>query len=132
MNQVMMYGRLSTDTQLSFLPGNTPVCEFNIAVSKKFKKQDGSQGEETCFVTCKLFGKRGEVINKYFAKGDPILITGRLRLDRWQAQDGSKRSKHWIFVENFEFTNGIKDKPTQQEPQKLYGNNNELDNSVPF
>ena len=65
-----------------------------------------SYEEEVCFVDCQMFGKRAEVINKYFKKGDPIFVEGRLKFDSWQAQDGSKRSRLRVFVENFEFVGG--------------------------
>jgi single-strand DNA-binding protein len=114
-NKVILMGNLTRDPQLSFLPTNTPVCEFSIATSRTFKKQDGSQGEETCFTDCKIFGKRAEVINQYFKKGEPILVEGRLKLDQWQAQDGSKRSKLSVFVESFEFVGGKKAEGQQQQ-----------------
>ncbi|RKY04621.1 MAG: single-stranded DNA-binding protein, partial [Planctomycetota bacterium] len=50
--------------------------------------------------------KRAEVINKYLKKGNPLFVEGRLKFDSWQAQDGSKRSKLRVFVENFEFIGG--------------------------
>jgi single-strand DNA-binding protein len=103
LNKVMLIGNMTREPQLSYLPSQTPVVEFGLAISRKFKKQDGSQGEETCFVDCQMFGKRAEVVNKYFKKGDPIFVEGRLKFDQWNAQDGSKRSKLRIFVENFEF-----------------------------
>lgn len=103
LNKVMLIGNMTRDPQLSYLPSQTPVVEFGLAISRKFKKQDGSQGEETCFVDCQMFGKRAEVVNKYFKKGDPIFVEGRLKFDQWNAQDGSKRSKLRVFVENFEF-----------------------------
>lgn len=105
-NKVILLGRLTRDPQLSYLPSNTAVVEFSVATSRTFKKQDGSQGEEVCFTDCNMFGKRAEVINKYLHKGDPIFVEGRLKLDQWQAQDGSKRSKLRVFVENFEFIGG--------------------------
>ena len=105
-NKVMLMGNLTRDPQLSYLPSNTAVVEFSVATSRTFKKQDGSQGEEVCFTDCNMFGKRAEVINKYLHKGDPIFVEGRLKLDQWQAQDGSKRSKLRVFVENFEFIGG--------------------------
>ncbi|MHC4927883.1 MAG: single-stranded DNA-binding protein, partial [Planctomycetota bacterium] len=96
-------GNMTRDPQLSYLPSQTPVVEFGLAISRKYKKQDGTQAEDVCFVDCQLFGKRAEVINKYFKKGEPIFVEGRLKFDSWTAQDGSKRSKHRVFVENFEF-----------------------------
>lgn len=102
-NKVVLLGNLTRDPQLSFLPSNTAVVEFGMAMNRTFKKQDGSQGEEVAFVDCQMFGKRAEVINKYVHKGDQLLIEGRLKLDQWDAQDGSKRSKLRVMVENFEF-----------------------------
>ena len=105
-NKVILVGNLTREPQLSYLPSQTPVVEFGMAINRVFRKQDGSEGKETCFVDCQMFGKRAEVVNKYFKKGDPIFIEGRLKYDQWQTQDGSKRSKLRVFVENFEFMGG--------------------------
>ena len=105
-NKVILLGNLTRDPQLSYLPSQTAVVEFGLAVSRRFKKQDGSQGEEVCFVDCQMFGKRAEVINKYLSKGNPIFVEGRLKFDSWQGQDGTKKSKLRVFVENFEFVGG--------------------------
>jgi len=105
-NKVILMGNMTRDPQLSYLPSNTAVVEFGLAVNRTYKKQDGSQGEEVCFVDCQMFGRRAEVINKYVHKGDPFFVEGRLKFDSWQAQDGSKRSKLRVFVENFEFVSG--------------------------
>ncbi|MCY2924759.1 MAG: single-stranded DNA-binding protein [Planctomycetota bacterium] len=102
-NKVILMGNLTRDPQLRFLPSQTPVVEIGLAVNRRFKKQDGSQGEEVCFIDCCGFGKTAENINKFFTKGRSILIEGRLQLDTWQAQDGAKRSKHRVFIENFQF-----------------------------
>ena len=102
-NKIIMIGNMTRDPQLSYLPSNTPVVEFGLASNRRWKDQSGQQREETCFVDCRMFGRRAEVISKYTSKGSQILIEGRLQLDRWQDKDGSPRSKHRIFVENFEF-----------------------------
>lgn len=51
----------------------------------------------------KLFGKQAETFNQHMAKGRPVLIEGKLAYDTWNAQDGSKRSKHTVKVERFTF-----------------------------
>lgn len=102
LNKVMLMGNMTRDPQLSYLPSQTPVVEFGLAISRRYKKQDGSQGEEVCFVDCQMFGKRAEVVNQYFKKGEPIFVEGRLKFDSWE-KDGQKRSKLRVFVENFEF-----------------------------
>ncbi len=105
-NKVIMLGNLTRDPELSYLPSQTPVVEFTLATNHRYKGSDGQMKESPCFIDCRMYGKRAEVIQKYCSKGQSLLIEGRLTLDRWEAQDGSKRSKHRIFVENFEFTGG--------------------------
>ena len=105
-NKVIMAGHLTRDPQLSTLPSNTTVCEFGLASSRKFKKQDGNSGEEVCFVDCRVFGKQAETFNQYMNKGKPVLVEGRLKYDSWEAKDGGKRSKLYIVVDSFQFLGG--------------------------
>jgi single-strand DNA-binding protein len=102
-NRVILMGNLTRDPQLKYLPSNTAVCEFGLAMNHRFKDREGNQREEVCFVDVSAFGRGGEVINQYMAKGKSILIEGRLKLDTWTGQDGSKRSKHSVIVDNFTF-----------------------------
>ncbi len=105
-NRVLLMGNLTRDPQLSYTPNQTAVVDFGIATNRRWTGQDGSQREETCFVDCRMFGKRAEVINKYCKRGNPLFVEGRLTFDSWEAQDGSKRSKLRVTVENFEFISG--------------------------
>ncbi len=102
-NKVILLGNLTRDPELRYLPSNMAVCEFGLAVNHRWRDRDGNQREDTCFVDVSAFGRAGETINQYMTKGRPILIEGRLKYDTWTAQDGSKRSKHAIVVENFTF-----------------------------
>ncbi|MEJ2700874.1 MAG: single-stranded DNA-binding protein [Sedimentisphaerales bacterium] len=105
-NKVLLMGNLTRDPQLSYTPNQTAVVDFGMAVNRRWTGQDGSQRDETCFVDCRMFGRRAEVINKYCRKGNPLFVEGRLTFDSWEAQDGSKRSKLRVTVENFEFVGG--------------------------
>ena len=103
LNKIFLIGNLTRDPQLSYTPNQTAVVDFGMAVNRKWKGKDGSDKEDVCFVDCRMFGKRAETINKYMSKGKPLLVEGRLSFDQWEAQDGTKRSKHRVTVENFEF-----------------------------
>jgi single-strand DNA-binding protein len=105
-NKVFLMGNLTRDPQLSYTPNQTAVVDFGLATNRRWTGQDGSQREETCFIDCRMFGRRAEVINKYCKKGNPLFVEGRLTFDSWEAQDGSKRSKLRVTVENFEFISG--------------------------
>jgi single-strand DNA-binding protein len=102
-NKVILMGNLTRDPQLKYLPSQTAVAEFGIAMNRKFRDAQGADREEVCFVDCAAFGKTGEFINQYFTKGKPILLEGRLKLDQWEdKQGGGKRSKHKVTVDTFQ------------------------------
>ena len=105
-NKILLMGNLTRDPQLSYTPNQTAVVDFGLATNRRWTGQDGSQREETCFVDCRAFGRLAENMNKYLTKGRPIFIEGRLTFDTWTAQDGTKRSRHRVTVENFQFLPG--------------------------
>ena len=102
-NKILLMGNLTRDPQLSYTPNQTPVVDFGLATNRRWTGQDGSQREETCFVDCRAFGRQAENINKYLSKGRLAFVEGRLTFDTWTAQDGTKRSRHRVTVENFQF-----------------------------
>jgi single-strand DNA-binding protein len=101
-NKVILLGNLTRDPQLTYLPSQTAVVDFGLAINRKYKGQDGNMKDETCFVDCRAFARSAENINKYCKKGNPLMVEGRLTFDSWTAQDGSKKSKLRVTVENFQ------------------------------
>ncbi|MDR1233199.1 MAG: single-stranded DNA-binding protein [Puniceicoccales bacterium] len=102
-NKVILMGNLTRDPELRVTQQGMSICKFAVAVSRQTKLADGTMKEETAFVDVDAFGKQAEVIGKYFTKGRPILLEGRLRLDQWESQSGEKRSKLGVVLENFQF-----------------------------
>jgi single-strand DNA-binding protein len=102
-NKVLLIGNLTRDPQLSYLPSQTAVVDFGLAVNRRWKSRDGESREETCFIDCRVFGRQAENINKYMSKGSLLFVEGRLTFDTWTSQDGTKRSKHRVTVENSQF-----------------------------
>ncbi len=105
-NKILLLGNLTRDPQLSYTPNQTAVVDFGLATNRRWTAQDGSQREETCFVDCRAFGRQAENMNKYLSKGRLVFIEGRLTFDTWTAQDGTKRSRHRVTVENCQFMPG--------------------------
>lgn len=105
-NKILLLGNLTRDPQLSYTPNQTAVVDFGLATNRKWTGQDGSPREETCFIDCRAFGRQAENINKYLSKGRMIFVEGRLTFDSWTAQDGSKKSRHRVTVETFQFIPG--------------------------
>ena len=127
-NKVILMGNLTRDPQLSYLPSQTAAVDIGLAVNHKYKGNDGQMVEKVCFIDCRAFGRQAETINQYLSKGRPVLIEGRLEFDQWESQDGSKKSKHRVFIERFTFVDsrggggpsaqGGGYVPPQQQPQQ--------------
>jgi single-strand DNA-binding protein len=102
-NKVLLMGNLTRDVELKYTPGNQAVAKIGLAVNRRYKSKEGELKEDVTFVDCEAWGHTAENIAKFFSKGRPIFLEGRLKLDQWQDKDGSNRSKLKVVVEAFEF-----------------------------
>ena len=118
-----MAGHLTRDVEMRYTIDNTAIANFGIAVNHGWKSKDGTDKKEVCFVDVAMFGKRAEALEKYFKKGDAILIKGRLKFDQWE-KDNQKRSKHSIGADDFQFVGG-----KQDTAEKTFAKNDE---NIPF
>ena len=139
-NRVILMGRLTRDPELRVTAAGNNICNISIAVSRKYTTKDGEQREEAAFVDVVAYGRQAETIQRYFAKGKPILIEGRLKLDQWESNTGEKRSKLGVVLESFSFVGGKDDalgpsepatkrQPPSPSPQS---SDDDLDEEVPF
>jgi len=113
-NKVVLVGNLTRDVEIRYSQGGAAIGKVGIATSHKWKSQTGEQKEEVMFVELTFFGRTAEVANQYLRKGSKVLVDGRLVLEQWTAQDGSKRSKHSITVESMKMLDSKGDNPGAQ------------------
>src|SRR5437762_1586264 len=103
-NKVILIGNLTRDVEMRHTAGNQAVAKIGLATNRRWKTPEGETREETMFIDCEAWGKTAEFVAQYFAKGRPILIEGRLKLDQWEDKETkAKRSKHVVVVENCSF-----------------------------
>jgi len=102
-NRVILMGNLTRDPELKTLPSQTVVCDFALAVNRRWKDGAGEAREEVLFIDCAAFGKIGQTIGESLTKGRPIHVEGHLRLEQWEQEDGQRRSKVRVVVEQFRF-----------------------------
>ena len=107
-NKIILAGNLTRDIEIRYTQSGSAIGNTGIATSRKFKSATGEQKEEVLFVDLTFFGRTAEIANQYLRKGSKVLVDGRLKLDQWTAQDGSKRSRHSVTVENLQML-GSKD-----------------------
>ncbi len=106
LNKVLLIGNLTRDPELRYTPSGTPVATFGLATTRRYKRKDGEQQEETCFVDVVVWGRQGEVVSEYLSKGRPVFVEGRLQLDSWETAEGEKRSRLRVVADNFQFLGG--------------------------
>lgn len=102
-NKVLLMGNLTRDVELKHTPSNMAVAQIGLAMNRRFRTKEGEAKEEVTFVDCEAWGNTAENISKFFSKGRPIFIEGRLKLDQWQDKEGGNRSKLKVVIESFEF-----------------------------
>lgn len=112
MNKTILLGNLTRDPELRTTPTGKAVAQFAVAVNRRAS----SDREETLFMDCEAWEKRGEAIAKFFTKGRQILVEGHLRLEQWEDKNGGgKRSRVKLVVENFHFTGRKEDAERRTE-----------------
>jgi single-strand DNA-binding protein len=111
-NKCIFIGHLTRDVETKHTTSQMEIAEFGIAVNHK-----RGDKEEVMFLDCTAFDKTAKTVAQYFAKGKPILVEGRLKLDVWDDKNtGQKRYKHSLVVDRFTFVGGNKDEDEPQAP----------------
>lgn len=104
LNKVFLGGNLTRDPEVKFTQSNQAVANLGLAVNRRWRTPEGEQREEVTFIDCEAWGKTAEMLGKFFTKGRPIFIEGRLKYDEWQDKtSGQKRSRLKVTIENFHF-----------------------------
>jgi single-strand DNA-binding protein len=100
MNTINLIGRTTADPELRFTASGTPVCSFRLAVNNP--PRDGKE-QPAMFVDVVSFGAQAEAIAEHVGKGRQVAVSGRLSYRQWDAEDGSKRSRHEVVAHQVEF-----------------------------
>lgn len=92
-NAIYVAGNLARDIELKHSQKGTAYARGALAISHG-KDKDAS------FVDFTIFGELAENAAESFHKGDRVLIEGRVQQDRWETDEGQKRSKIGIIVDD--------------------------------
>jgi single-strand DNA-binding protein len=129
-NHVALMGNLTRDPELRYIPSGSAVCEFSIAVNRKWKGKDDQKKEEVSFFDIVAWGRTAEVAAEYLKKGRAVFVAGRLQQDRWDdAKTGQKRSKIRIVCEQIQF---LGEKNGAGAPEEGGEGEAKADDDVPF
>ncbi len=103
-NKVMLMGNLTRDPEVRYTPKGTAVCTLGLAVNERYSTQSGETREEVVYVDIDVWGRQAETAGQYLAKGRPVFVEGRLRLDQWDDKEsGQKRSRLKVVGQRVQF-----------------------------
>mgnify|MGYP003301652140 FL=1 len=101
MNKITLIGNLTADPVLRATPSGTSVCNFTMAVNRRFPGADGQK--VTDFFNIVAWRGLGESCAKYLAKGKKAAIVGELQARTYTAKDGTTRMSLDVSADEVEF-----------------------------
>ena len=123
LNEVIVSGRLTRDSELRHTPNGTAVTDIIVASNRIWSK-DSARQEATTFVDVTIWGKQAESLQEYLVKGRHVMVVGRLKLNKWETEEGGKRSKLTMVADKVNLTpgggkaNGTKAKGKVEEKER--------------
>jgi single-strand DNA-binding protein len=90
LNRVQLIGRLGKDPEGRFTPTGKKVAMFSMAVSHRWKGQDGATKESTEWVNVETWNRLAEICQEYLHKGSLVYVEGRLKTDRYEHEGETK------------------------------------------
>ncbi len=126
MNKVILIGRLARDPELKYTASNTAVCQFTVAVDRRFKSENQPNAD---FIPVVAWRQTAEFVSKYFFKGSRIAVTGQIQIRSWDDAEGKKRFATEVIADDVEFVDSKRQDsgygnpaPLPDEPQTARAN----------
>jgi len=102
MNKVYLIGNLTRDPETRSTQSGINVCNFSIAVNRRFINQQTGQRDVDYF-NIVAWRQLGDLCQQYLAKGRKVAVVGSIQTRTYQAQDGSNRLAFDIVADEVEF-----------------------------
>lgn len=106
-NRVVIVGRMTRDPEMRTTATGKSIVSVSVAVTKKFKPQDGSPDAD--FFNVSAWDKTAEYISNYLTKGRLIAVDGRLSSRKYTAKDGTEREVVEIVADSVQSLDRPKD-----------------------
>ena len=116
-NKCIIQGNISNEIELKQTQSGTSVCSFNVAVNRFSKEPDAKKVD---FFTVVAWQQKAEFVSRYFKKGSPILVCGRLENREWSDKQGNKRISTEIIAEEITFCGGASEDQKKPSPNVTY------------
>jgi single-strand DNA-binding protein len=117
LNKVMLIGRLGQDPEVKDA-GNTPVANFSIATNENWTDKSGEKQERTEWHNIVAWDKLADLAGNYLRRGSNIYCEGKLQTRSWESQEGEKKYRTEVVINQLQFLDKKEDSNTGAEPQQ--------------
>jgi len=121
LNRVQLIGNLGKDPETRYTPKGSKVCQFSVAVSRRYRSAEGESKEVTDWFNVEAWGRLGEVCQEYLSKGRLVFIEGRLKTDRYE-HEGETRFYTKVVASQMQMLDRAAEKeeiePVEVEPEE--------------
>lgn len=100
LNRAMLIGNLTRDPEARKTPNGQSVANFSVATNRVWTGNDGQKQTAVDYHNLVAWGKLADICSQYLKKGKKVYVEGRLQTRDWEGQDGVKRSRTEIILEN--------------------------------
>ena len=124
LNVIHLIGNIGREPEMRYLPNGTACTSFSLAVSDDYKK-DEQWVKRTEWFSITTWNKHAEYIAQKYHIGDTIYVEGKIRLRKYQKQDGSEgtsldvnaQTTKMVAAKNKAANSPFPDNNLQSEPQ---------------
>jgi single-strand DNA-binding protein len=106
-NKAILVGNVGKDPEVKFLPSGSPVANFSLATSERYKDKSGEFQERTEWHNLVAYDRLAEIVRDYVKKGAKLYVEGRIQTRSWDdKQTGQKRYMTEISVRELVLLSG--------------------------
>ena len=109
MNKVYLIGNLTRDPEMRSTTTGVSVCNFSIAVNRRFKDADGKQ--QTDFFNIVAWRQLADLCGKFLMKGKKVAIFGSIQTRTYEDKTGKKCTAFDIVADEVEFLTPMGEAP---------------------
>ena len=116
-NKVILVGNITADPELKQTTSGNSVCNFTLAYNRRPTRGQEAQSQQTVdFFNIVAWGQTAEFVSRFFKKGSPILVCGRLQTRKWTDQQGQNRTTVEVVAEEATFVTAANQNGAQAAP----------------
>jgi len=124
MNKAFIVGNLTREPEVKTTTTGQTVCNFTIAVSRRFKK------DETDYIPIVVWNKQAENCGKYLSQGSKVSVSGEIQTRNYEGKNGKVYVTE-VVADEVEFL-GSKTQKTESSADDEFADIMQEDENLPF